>query len=245
VGSRLSLGWRTFISLLLISSGVFSAAQNHPARIPKVLYSCDTAGVLGCFPLVRDGDKSYTLGNPSKAGFAGEATITVERFDAGGIALSYKDDANKTATFTGKLQGGRIQGTATSTTMTGAKGVKLDGKWFALVVTDATDLSSRLPAVMNVCQTNDDDSGSPKEDCFSWSWDAKSPVFAGNLVTMERFDAGVVIITGMNQRGTGGLAAYTGKIEGGRILGTVDYFSGDGQTWKGKWTATFAASPIK
>jgi len=179
---------RGFIWLLFFSSDLLSAGQNQPTRIPKVLYSCDTAGVMGCFPLVRNGDRSYALGNLSKTGFGGEATVLVEQFATGSIVLSYKDDADKTATFTGKLQDSRIQGAVASTIMAGGKPVKLDGKWIALAVMDAPDfsqISSHMPAMMNVCQTNDDDRNSPKESCFNWSWDPKNPVFAGNLVTVE------------------------------------------------------------
>ncbi len=229
------------VFLLLISHAIPFSAQDLPVRIPKVLYSCDTAGVLGCFPLIRNGDKSYELGNTSKATLVGEeATVAVDQFSAEKIVIHYKD-AEKTAIFTGRLLGALVQGTVTSTTRAGGKTIQLDGKWTALVVGEAADfaqVSSRMPAVMNVCQTNDDDRGLPREDCFTWSWDAKSPAFAGNFLTVERFDQGGVRIMGSSQHGTAVLAAYSGKMEGSRIQGTIEYFSGDGHNWSGTWTAS-------
>jgi hypothetical protein len=233
---------RFLISFFFLSSITACFSQNEPARIPKVLYSCDTAGVLGCFPLIRNGDKNYVLGNAAKASLSGEeATIAVEQHDAVEIVISYKD-LDKSAIFSGRLMGNRVQGAVVSSTSAGGKIVKLDGKWIALAVTEAADfsqISSRLPAVMNVCQTNDDDRNATKEDCFTLSWDVTNPVFAGNLMTIERFDEHAVSIMGMSQHGTGVLAAYSGKLDGNRIHGTVDYFSGDGHNWAGKWTASF------
>jgi hypothetical protein len=192
--------------------------------------------------MMRNGERSYALGNVSEARLAGEeGTIAVEKFDADEIVITYKD-ADKEAKFTGQLVGNRIQGLVASNVLAGGKTVKLFGKWTALAVADSSEsaqMSSHVPMVMNVCQTNDDNHASEKEDCFSWSWDPKSPVFAGNLMTLERFDAGGVVITGMSQHGTGGLASYSGKLNGNKIQGTVDYFSGDGHQWTGKWTASF------
>jgi hypothetical protein len=227
--------------LAFVSSGLPLTAQSHPIPVPKILYSCDTAGILGCFPLMRNGEKSYALGNVSKASLVGEeAAIAVEKFDGTEIVINYKD-IDKTATFSGQIAGNRVQGVAVSNASAGGKMVKVGGRWTALAVIeppDFTQIKPHMPLLMNVCQSNDD-SNSSKDDCFTWSWDSRSPVFAGNLLTVERFDNGGVVILGMNQHGTGGLAAYTGKIESGRIQGTVDYYSGDGHTWTGKWTATF------
>ena len=229
--------------LLFLSAVLLCFAQNKPVRIPKVLYSCDTAGVLGCFPLLRSGDNSYVLGNTSKASLSGEdATIEVQQHDAVEIVIAYKD-MDKSAIFSGRLAANQVQGAVISSTTAGGKVVKLDGKWVALVVNEAADfaqISSHVPVTMNVCQTNDDDRNT-REDCFSWSWDPKSAVFAGNLMTIERFDQHGVSITGISQHGTAVLAAYTGKLDGNKIQGNVDYFSGDGNKWSGKWTATFAA----
>lgn len=237
-----------FTSLLFLSSVLVAFAQNKPPRIPKILYSCDTAGVLGCFPLLRSGEHAYVLGNTSNASFAGEdASIEVEQHDAVEIVISYKD-MDKSGIFSGRLSGNRVQGSAVSSSSTGGKVVKLDGKWVALVVNEAADFSqiaSRIPVMMNVCQTNDDDRNSAKDNCFTWSWDPKSAVFTGNLMTIERFDDHAVSITGISQHGTAVLAAYTGKLNGNRIQGNVEYFSGDGHNWAGKWTATFEPSAHK
>jgi len=185
---------------------------------------------------------TYVLGNTANASLVGEeATIHVEQHDAVEMVLSYKD-MDKSAIFSGRLAGNRVQGAVVSSTSAGGKIVKLDGKWIALVVNEAADfsqISSRVPTEMNICQTNDDDRNAVKEDCFIWSWEQKSSVFAGNLLTIERFDDHGVSITGMSQHGTAVLAAYTGKLEGSKIRGTVDYFSGDGHNWAGKWTASF------
>jgi hypothetical protein len=240
---------RYFISFFLVCSFSACFAQTKSARIPKVLYSCDTAGVLGCFPLLRSGEQAYVLGNTSKASLAGEeASITVEQHDAVEIVISYRD-MDKSAIFSGRLAGNRIQGSAVSSTTVSGKVVKLDGKWIAIVVNEAADfsqISSRIPVTMDVCQTNDDDRNA-KQDCFTWSWDPNSAVFGGNLMTIEKFDAHGVSITGISQHGTAVLAAYTGKLDGNRIQGDVDYFSGDGHNWTGKWTATFvlAATPAQ
>jgi hypothetical protein len=237
---------RCFVAFLFLFFVPGCFAQNKPARIPKILYSCDTAGVLGCFPLLRNGDAAYVLGNTSKASLVGEeATITVEKHDAVEIVLSYKD-LDKSAILSGRLTGNRVQGAVVSSTSAGGKIVKLDGKWIALVVAEAVDfsqISSRVPTEMNICQTNDEDRNVAKEDCFTWSWDPKSPVFRGSQMTVERFDAGGVSITGMSQHGTVVLAAYAGKLEGNKISGTVDYISGDGHNWAGKWTASFTPVP--
>lgn len=226
---------------LFFATAFVSFAQSKPVRIPKILYSCDTGGVLGCFPLLRSGDNAYVLGNTSKASLSGEdAAIEVQQHDAVEIVIGYKD-MDKSAIFSGRLAGNRVQGAVVSSTSAGGKIVKLDGKWVALVVNEAADfaqIASRIPVTMNVCQTNDDDRNM-KEDCFTWSWDPQNAVFTGNLMTIERFDQHGVSITGISQHGTAVLAAYTGKIDGNKIQGNVDYFSGDGNNWSGKWAATF------
>ena len=229
-------------SLLFVSSFVAIFAQNKPPRIPKVLYSCDTAGVLGCFPLLRSGEDAYVLGNTSNATLIGEeAEIAVVKHDAVEIVISYKD-MDKSAIFSGRIAGNRVQGSAVSSASIAGKTVKVDGKWLALSVNESADfneIASRIPVVMNVCQTNDDDRNTTSEDCFPWSWDPKSATFTGGRMTIERFDEHGVSITGMSQHGTAMLAAYSGKLSGTKIQGTVDYFSGDGHSWSGKWTATF------
>lgn len=233
--------------LLLISCVVVAFAQDKSLRIPKILYSCDTAGVLGCFPLLRNGDNTYVLGNTSNASLSGEeAEITVMQHDAVEIVIGYKD-MDKAAIFSGRLMGNRVQGSAISSAATAGKVVKVDGKWIALVVNEAAEfsqISSRIPVNMNVCQSNDDDRNAANDDCFAWSWDPKSAAFTGNRMTIERFDDHGVSITGISQHGTAMLAAYTGKLNGNKIQGAVDYFSGDGHSWSGKWTATFE-SPVQ
>jgi len=64
-------------------------------------------------------------------------------------------------------------------------------------------------------------------------------------MTIEQFDQHGVSITGISQHGTAMLAAYTGKMTGNKIQGNVDYFSGDGHNWSGKWTGTFEAPAPK
>jgi len=231
-----------WLASLLFVSSVVSFGQNKSPRIPKVLYSCDTAGVLGCFPLLRSGENAYVLGNTSNASLAGEeADISVMQHDAVELVISYKD-MDKSAIFSGRITGNLVQGSAVSSTAAGGKIIKVDGKWIALTVNEAADFSqfaSRIPVTMNICQTNDDDRNAVSEDCFAWSWDPKSPAFTGTRMTIERFDDHGVSITGISQHGTAMLAAYTGKVSGNKIQGTVDYFSGDGHNWTGKWMATF------
>ena len=235
-------------SLLFISAVVLSFGQNKSPRIPKILYSCDTAGVLGCFPLLRSGENAYVLGNTSNASLTGEdANIAVMQHDTVEIVISYKD-MDKSAIFSGRMVGNRVLGSAISSASAGGKVVKVDGKWIALVVNEAADFSqmaTHVPVTMNVCQTNDDDRNAANEDCFTWSWDPKNAAFTGSRMTIERFDDHGVSITGMSQHGTAMLAAYTGKITGTKIQGNVDYFSGDGHNWSGKWTATFESPARK
>src|SRR5262249_12946857 len=108
-------------SLLFASAVVFAFAQNKSPRIPKVLYPGDPVGVLGCFPLLRNGENAYVLGNTSNASLAGEeADIAVMQHDAVEIVISYKD-MDKTAIFSGRIEGNHVQGSAVSSASAGGK----------------------------------------------------------------------------------------------------------------------------
>ena len=215
-----------------------AAAQNqYGVHIPYALAVCETR-FLG-------GDSEFCTtrmlkGQKVTEDDGADTTLTVDRFDVGGINITIKMGKGTgayTGTYTGKLAGDRIQGTST---WTGPPNRTWTSKWTALIIPNPPpDLLNQnqnpvnVPVLMSVCQTS---SPSTKESCFNWVRANERIASATTLLTVERFDAGRVVIAGVDAQAKA-VVTYTGKLEGDHINGTISWANAEGRSWSGKWKA--------
>lgn len=219
---------------LSLALGFIGQAVDTTSSVPDDIMICwalDNGAARGCDPLTFNGESSANLTGTRATFEDRNGTVAITRQD-NGVRIVY----------TGRLEGGGLQGTLTY----GAAGMaSMAGKFTALAVTSPLPPEpgkppNQIPTNLHICVS----SIAADPPCTDWQWDGKHFISGTGALRVEQFSNERVILKGVEGRWYGVTAEYSGAISGSSFSGRVTWRSAQAKTWKGTWTGSAAGNEL-